>query len=338
MIKILHIAHGNSQLDPNGTFVSALNDNKQVELTILQHGKDLSEEDLLSRMREADILLTMWGAIPIPPALAESPGKVRYVLNLTGTCRPYVPIEIIRSPIPVTNWGDAPAHCIAEGAMSLLLAVLKDLRTRSEQISTGVWAGSKRLGVVSGTLRSLRIGIYGCGAIGRRFVAMLAPFEPEVFIYDPYATTLPETCKKVDSLQDLFEKSEAIAIHAGLSDETRGSVTADLLAMLPDNGIVINTARGDIIDQDALFAELKSGRLRAGLDVLAGNDSLPAEHEARKWPNLMLTCHDVASASWPPRPGALSVAEINALDNLNRFIEGKPLNFIMDEQRFNLST
>ena len=111
-----------------------------------------------------------------------------------------------------------------------------------------------------------------------------------------------------------------------------------MLALLPDNGIVINTARGEIIDQEALFAELKSGRLRAGLDVLSDGDSVPADHESRQWPNLIMTCHDVASGGWPARPDALGAMEKNALANLELFIKGEPLKFIMDENRFNLST
>lgn len=339
MINIVHIANGNSQLNPDGPFGKALLEMKdRVALTIIEQAKELSEEALLEKMREADILLTMWGAAPIPAALAEDHGKVRYILNLTGTCRPCMPIEIIRSSIPVTNWGDAPSHCIAEGAMALLLAVLKDLRTRIKHIRDGEWGGSQRFGISSGTLGSVRIGIYGCGAIGRKFVKMVEPFNPKLFVYDPYAEELPDSCQKVDSLKELFEKSEAIVIHAGLSDETCKSVNAEMLAMLPDNGIVINTARGDIIDQEALFAELKTGRLRAGLDVLNDGDSVPADHESRQWPNLIMSCHDVSSARWPQRPNALSPMEIIALANLERFLKGEPLKFIMDERRFSLST
>jgi hypothetical protein len=76
--------------------------------------------EALEQMRKADVLITMWGARPIPPALAHDPGRVRYILNLTGTCRPYIPIEVIRGRIAVTNWGDAPARAVAEGAMALL--------------------------------------------------------------------------------------------------------------------------------------------------------------------------------------------------------------------------
>jgi len=336
-IKMLHMAGGRSQFAVDGPLAKALREHGELE--IVERAKNLTDEQALERMREADVLITMWGARAIPPALADEPGRVRYILHLTGTLRPYIPIEIIRSPILVTNWGDTPAFAVAEGAVALLMAVLKDLRPRTKHIEQGEWAGAKRWGMASGTMRGLRIGLYGCGVIGQRFVKLITPFGPDCTVFDPYAAELPESCKRVDSLEALFDRSEAIVVWAGLTtDQTRGSVTAELLAKLPDQGIVINAARGAIIDQDALFAELKAGRLRAGLDVLDSGDSLPPDHEARHWPNLVLTCHDVNSAHWPPRPPQLGYSDKVALANLKRFLAGEPLRFVMDERRYKLST
>lgn len=336
MLKMLYMAAGRSRLAPGSLLAEALRE--RGELAIVEQGRGLSDGQALAQMREADVLLTDWSARPIPAALAQDPGRVRYVLSLGGTCRATVPIEIIRNGIPVTNWGDAPANVVAEGAMALLLAVLKDLRGRTEGCRAGKTRGAGRLGFPSGTLQGLRLGLYGCGAIGRRFVQLVAPFGPDLGAYDPFVDVLPEGCRRVDSLDALFEWSEAVVIWAGLSDPTRGSVTAARLAKLPDHGIVINAARGEIIDQAALFAELKSGRLRAGLDVLVNDDYLPPEHEAHGWPNLVLTCHDIASAHWPARPPCLSESDKVALDNLGRFLAGEPLRFVMDEQRFERSS
>lgn len=336
MLKMLHMAARRSQIGADSPLAKALRE--LGELVIVEKGKDLNDEQVLAQMREADVLLTNWATRPIPPALAQDPGRVKYVLNLGGTCRASVPIEIIRRGIPVTNWGDSPARVVAEGAMALLLAVLKDLRGRTAGVLAGKGAGARANGLPSGTLQGLRMGLYGCGAIGRRFVRFVAPYEPELSVYDPYAADLPENCRRVDSLDALFEQSEAVVIWAGLSDETRGSVTAALLSKLPDHGIIINAARGEIIDQPALFAELKSGRLRAGLDVLVNDDYLPQGHEAHTWPNLILTDHDITSAYWPQRPPQLGDSDKVALENMRRFIAGEPLKFVMDERRYHLSS
>jgi len=336
MLKILHVTNRRSQIAADGPFANALRE--LGELVLLEQARELGDDEVATQMREADVLITNWATRRIPDSVVDDPGRLRYVLNIGGTCKACVPIEIIRKGIPVTNWGDTPAVSVAEGAVSLLLAVLKDLRGRTEGVLAGKCWGAQRLGLASGTLYGLKLGLYGCGVIGSRFVELLTPFEPELLVYDPYADSVPEACRRVDSLEALFEKSEAVAIWAGLSDETRGSVTAELLAKLPDHGIIVNAARGEIIDQDALLAELKSGRLRAGLDVLVGDNYLPQGHEAHTWPNLLITCHDINSAHWPERPRQLSYGDKVALDNLKRFIAGEPLRFVMDEKRYELSS
>ena len=336
MLRILCMASRRSMIDADGPLARALRE--KGELVLVEQAHAMDDAEVLAQMRQADVLITNWAGRAIPPALAADPGRVRYVLNLGGTCRATVPVEIIRAGIPVTNWGDTPARSMAEGAMALLLAVLKDLRGRTEALVAGKAGGARRLGLPSGTLNGLRLGLYGCGVIGRQFVRMVTPFAPEISVYDPYAKALPDGCQRVDTLDSLFAQSEAVVIWAGLSDETKGSVNAARLAMLTDHGIIINAARGEIIDQEALFVELKSVRLRAGLDVLVKDDYLPPGHEAHTWKNLLITCHDINSANWPVRPPHLSYGDHIALDNLKRFITGEPLQFVMDEPRYMLSS
>jgi phosphoglycerate dehydrogenase-like enzyme len=267
----------------------------------------------------------------------EDRGSLEYICHVTGEMRRFIPIELIDSDIPVTNWGDAPAGRIAEGAVALLLAMVKNLRARTRTIEQGGWRTED--GVFSGTLDGMIVGVYGCGFIGRRFVEMLRPFGPEVRVYDPYADDIPTGCVRVASLRDLFEGAEAIAIHAGQTDETRGTITADLLARLPDDGIIVNTARGGIIDQEALFAELERGRLLAALDVLEPDGALPEDHPAREWPNLILTAHSIGKAQADTVVSdRLTPMHRVCLDNLRRHVNGEALEFLMDRERYLLST
>ena len=174
--------------------------------------------------------------------------------------------------------------------------------------------------------------------IARRFIEMLRPFGAIVRVFDAYLNDPPPDCQVVGSLKELFAASEAVVIHAALTPETHNTVTAQLLALLPDGGVVVNTARGGIVDQPALFKELESGRLRAGLDVLEP-DRLEPAHPARKWENLILTCHTISHG---PAPNAtrprLARCEQYCLENLRRFVAGEPLQFIMDSVRYRRST
>ena len=307
------------------------------ELTFIENGDQISSAELAARIRECDILLTGWGSISIPVEIARDPGNLGYVCNVTGSVQGSVPVEIVEAGIPVTNWGNAPAGRVAESAMTLTLACLKGLPERMRLVRAGGWKPKE--GFYSGLMEGLNLGVYGYGFIGQRYVEMLRSFRPTVRIHDPYIDEIPEWCQKVDSLEELFQRSEVVVIHAGLSQETRGSVTAEMLAKLPEHGIIINTARGAILDQGALFAELESGRLRAGLDVL-DPDSLPADHPARAWDNLILTAHD--QSKYRPRggfpPKHLIALHRAALENMRRHLAGEPLEFTMDRERYLLST
>src|SRR2546430_1029237 len=164
--------------------------------------------------------------------------------------RDFVPVELLQAGIPLTTGGDYPADGVAEGAMTLLLAVLKGLHHRIEVVRNDGWEPVEPSG---GSLKDMTVGVYGCGVICRRFIKLLRPFGARIVVFDPYLTDVPRECRRVDSLDALFAESQAIVIHASLTPETAGSVTAALLAKLPAGGIVINTARGGLIDQDALF-------------------------------------------------------------------------------------
>ncbi len=336
MKKMLHIANREAtQRVWTPMFLERLKE--FGELTILEGGENLTEDECTERIRECQILFTCWGARGTPKSLADDRGELEYICHVTGTVLQFIPLEVIDAGIPVTNWGNAPAFGIAEGAMVLLLALVKNLRHRIEVVQRDGWRTDR--GVFSSTLQGMNVGIYGYGYIAVPFVDMLRPFESVMRIYDPYVDEIPEDCIRVDSMEELFEQSEAIIVHAGLSDETRGSVTAELLAKLPDNGIIVNTARGGIIDQPALFAELEKGRLLAGLDVL-DPDRLPEGHPAKQWPNVIFTAHNIGASTIEGVAGKAELQPMHlvALENLKRHADGEPLEFLMDRVRYLRST
>ena len=336
-MKLIHVASGPADgriwTEPFRRELAKLGD-----LEVIENGAGLDEAQLLAKLRTADVLLGAWGSLRLPEALVADPGKVRFLCCVTGGVRGFVSPTHIDAGLPVTNWGDQSAHPVAEGAMCLLLAALKGLHANIVSVRAGGGVDTPHRG--GGTLRGLNIGIYGFGVIGRRFAEMVRPFGPVLRVFDPFVTDFPDYVTPVSGLDALFRESEAVSIHAGLTDATRGTVTAGLLALLPRHGILINTARGDIVDQDALFRELESGRLRAGLDVLAEPERLPSDHPARQWQNLIWTCHDI-ERDWPTDgepPKKLHAMHEICLDNLRRFRDGQPLRFIMDRRRFDLSS
>lgn len=308
------------------------------ELEIVENGDALAESERLAKMQQADVVLISWGSVALPAALATQPGRVRYVCSLTGTIRSLVKQEHIDAGLIVTNWGDAIAMNVAEGAVCLLLATLKDLHAQIMAVRDG--KGALDAASYGGSLEDLNVGLYGFGVIGQKFAELLVPFGCTMRCYDPHVKEFPSYVQPVPTLEALFRESEAVAIHAGLNESTSGTVTREILALLPRHGVLINTARGGIVDQEALFDEVRSGRLRAGLDVLAGNDYMAADDPMRQVEGLIWTCHKIGRA-WPldgEAPRKLSPIHKVCLANLRRFRDGLPLRFVMDSKRYALST
>lgn len=334
-LKLLYIGRNEkrSRFPVNSPFVDCLQE--FGELTVIRNGEEWSQQQIVSLIQQTDILLTMWGSLRIPLEAIYNPGRLQYVCNITGGLKAWVPAEVIKAGIPVTNWGDAQAGEMAEAAVTLLLAVIKDLPRQISHIQTGGW----RLPADQhhrGTLRDLKLGIYGLGMIGTKFVELIRPFGPEIIAFDPFVESLPDGCRRADRLHDLFAESQAVVIHAAWTPKTEGTVTAELLSLLPDHAVVINTARGEIIDQEALFVELASGRLRAGLDVLITDDPLPHDHPARSWDNCIITAHSLAKNNY--NEPLIKNYELICLENLLRFKQNKPLRFLIDLDRYSRIT
>ncbi len=134
------------------------------EVRMIPHGEKMSWEQALDCWRSAEILLTGWTSLPLAVELAENPGRLRYVCHLTGEMRTMIPLEIIRCSVIVTNWGYVPAKYVAEGALTLLLACLKNLGMHIHARQQGDWKQPMR--DTNGSLRDLNVGLYGLGYIG----------------------------------------------------------------------------------------------------------------------------------------------------------------------------
>ena len=298
---------------------------------------EMDEEEKAEIIRQYDVLLTCWQSPHVPNSLAENPGNLKYICNITGEMRRWIDPELVASPkLVVTNWGDAPAYGVAEGAFALLMATLKEIPVfvrSARENGFGIPEGI-RLGSLYGT----KIGIFGMGVIGRKFVEFLRPFEPRIYAYDPFVTQMPEGVTRMDTLEELFDVAQIMVIHAGLTEQTRGIVTGDLLSRLPDGGIIINTARGAIIEREALEKEILSGRLRGGLDVLAPKDMPEVDSPLRTSENCVLSAHHISGTYWGVDPEMLTFTDRNCLDNLARFEAGEPLKFVMTPERYALST
>lgn len=323
---------------PGGFNPTALNEVRNLpglDLTEEKGWENLEPEQLAERVREFEILL-LSRAPGVPDSLTANPGNLKWICYLHGGIKGKMSLELVQSPIQITNWGDHPGVELAEGALVLLMCCLKDVHARIMAVRERK-PRSERIRSIGGTLQELRVGVYGYGFAGKAFVKLIQPLGADITIFDPYAKDIPEGCTRAESLPKLFENIQALVIHAALTPETEKSISTELLAKLPDHGIVVNTARGAIVDQEALFAELKAGRLRAGLDVLSP-DHLPEDHEAREWTNLIYGRHSFSQFDPWPGESPLTRRDVNVINNLKRYLAGEPLQDTIDEHRYRLMT
>jgi len=168
--------------------------------------------------------------------------------------------------VVVCNTPDVNAPSVAEHAVVLALAVRKRLRVADADVRSGTWDRTK---YIAPELAGDTMGLFGCGSIGERVAELADAFGMDVLVFDPYLTeaTVPDGVELVGASTDLFDRADVVSVHAPLTDETRGAIGTDELAVFED-GILVNTARGGIVDEDALVAALDDGTLSgAGLDT-----------------------------------------------------------------------
>ena len=195
--------------------------------------------------------------------------------------------EAQRRGIVVTRAPGSNTQAVAEHTMALLLALAKDLPLLSAQVAGGSWRKAEtRVRDVAG----LRLGLVGCGAIGQAVARLAAAFGMTVAAYDP---ALPDGAgiAPTADLHALLARSDVLSLHLPLLPATRRLIGAAELAALPLGAIVLNTARGGLIDEAALLEALEAGHLAgAGLDVFE-DEPPPDRHPLRRHPRVICTPH-----------------------------------------------
>jgi phosphoglycerate dehydrogenase-like enzyme len=172
----------------------------------------------------------------------------------------------------------------------------------------------------SRTLAGKRVGLHGMGAVARALAGLLRPFGVNLAAYSrgvPEAHMLALGVRPCASLEELFRHAEVLFEVEGLNGHTRGSVTADLLELLPPDAVFVNVGRGALADEAALAALARAGRLRVGLDVYH-REPLAADSPLRDNPGVLLSPH-VAGPTWETYP----LCGAQALENLAAYLRGE---------------
>jgi phosphoglycerate dehydrogenase-like enzyme len=267
----------------------------------------------------AEVLVGHWGCPTLTDEVLDRAPNLRLFAYGAGTVKWQVTDAVFERGIVVTSAAAANAVPVAEYAVAAILLANKGVflvREQQRDPDARLTLDRSRVGN-----RGTRVGIVGASLVGRLVIDMLRATDLHVAVYDPYLTAAEAEqlgVEKADDLDALCASVRLLSVHAPDIPPTRGMIGAAQLAALPDGATVVNTARAALVDQDALVAELASGRLAAVLDV-TDPDPLPPGHPLLGLPNAFVTPH-VAGAMGNElvRLSELAVCEVE------RFAAGEP--------------
>lgn len=222
-----------------------------------------------------------------------------------------------KAGIAISRTVGANSQAVAEMALTLIMAAKRQLPLNIKLTAEGTWERN-----VGNEMLGKKVGILGFGNIGRRLAKLFSGFDAEIYAYDPYLSE--EKCaeagaKKAD-LETIFSECDAISVHLPYTKDTDHLIGAELIGKMKPTSVLVCTARGNIVDEDALADALKAGKiLGAGLDVF-GKEPLPTDSPLIGLPNAVLTPHVSAQtdeATWNMYSMAIDIAA--------DFLDGKDL-------------
>jgi phosphoglycerate dehydrogenase-like enzyme len=285
-----------------------------------RHAGGDDSPELRTQIAQSDALMTTWHSPFLHAEMFDTRSRVRLIAHCGGEVKSRISEEVF-DRITVTNAAGPMSPPVAEMALALMLTLVRRLPQYAAEMRAGVIRTNEYVSEGE-TLRGRRLGLVGFGRIGQCLARLIEPLGAELSVADPYCSAEVVAARqgKLVGLDELLQSCSVVVLAAALTPETRNLLDQRRLALMPKGAYLINVARGGLIDKEALVAELRTGRITAALDVTDPLEPLPADHELRRLPNVLLTPHIAAGGLETRRAiGEVAVAEVE------RFFKGEPL-------------
>ena len=256
----------------------------------------LDEASVDGRLEDCDAVLDAYMRVHFPAERIAKAGNLKLFVTATTGAAHIDSAALAEREIPLlTLQGQqevlrniTPA---AEHSWLLLLACARHLKAAVDDVLSGEWDRNRYPGIM---LRGRTLGVIGCGRIGQWMSRYAAAFGMTCVGYDPHIDPWPEGIERC-SLESLLSRSDFISVHVTFNEETRGLLGAEQFQQIKPGAVLVNTSRGEVLDDSALLATLVEGRIAAaGLDVLSGEPDIashPLIEYARSHDNLIVTPH-----------------------------------------------
>ncbi len=283
-----------------------------------------SDERARRLLHDTEILVTGWGAPHVGRDVLSAAGGLKLVAHAAGTVKGLIGEEVFRAGVAVSHAAEANAIPVAEFTLAAILFAGKQVfRFRDTYVADRNRDRTHPMQRLAIGNYGRTVGLVGASRIGRRVINLLKPFDFKVILFDP--TLSASECaaigvEKVD-LDTLMSSADIVSLHAPSLPSTHHMIDTQKLSLMKDGATLINTARGAIVDEQALLATLSTGRIDAIIDVT--DPEIPDSRSAfYDLPNVFLTPHIAGAVGFErTRLGEMAVNEIN------RHVSGQPLQY-----------
>jgi phosphoglycerate dehydrogenase-like enzyme len=302
---------------------------KPSGFTLHQLPSNASATDIATAMREAEYLL---GFVRFLPDEAYTQARRLKLVQVLSAGYDRVNIAGARAArVPICSNGGANSVAVAEHAIMLMLAVYRKLVLYHQNVAAGRWMqGVPRTEDVF-ELEGKTVGLVGLGNIGQQVAKRLRGFDVQVIYYDVFRRTPEEEAQfnaQYVPLETLLETADVVSLHVPLNHDTQGMIDAKALARMKPKAILINTCRGEVVQEEALIDALRQGRiLAAGLDTQAKEPADP-DNPLLTLPNVTLTPHSAG-----PTVDSFRKRFHNGYANIQRVASGQPPLWVIPEMR-----
>lgn len=305
---------------------------KETEIKLKNIGEIIDSRNLdpqkeIEVLKEVNGIITCRGGFELTPDQIEKAENLKIIGVIGSSVKHVSPEKGMDKGITITNTGVGIGYSVAEFALGMMLTCLHRVYDSIESLQNGKWG--EDIGIRK-DLQGKNIGLIGLGNVGYCLVKLLNPFNVTIRVYDPYANKneVEKLGVILTTKKDVIENSDIISLHCGMTEETYHMIDEKELSKMKPGVLLINTARGQLINEISLIEYIKSGKIIAALDVFE-QEPLPENSVFRK---KIKDCF-----STPHKPGgtidAFSREGSLVVEDFKLFFEGqKPINIITKEK------
>lgn len=285
------------------------------------------KNELIKLLDGADACITSWEVAPLDAEIMASASNLKAVVHMGGSVKRLVSDELFEKGVKVFGASPVLAETVAETALGFMIMGMKKGWEIAAIVKDGGWRDCSCW--PPRELRGKTVGIIGASQVGRHLIKLLKLFNVNILVYDPFLSKEDAVLMNVKrvSMMELAADSDVISLHPPVNENTKKMLNGNIFKVMKDDALIVNTARGVLIDESALIKELEEGRFYAVLDV---SDPEPPGEDSplRKLPNVTLFPHFAGCIE------DCSDMSMRAAEELRRFFSGESALYEITREMF----